>query len=95
MKISVKSGTAMASLAAALMIAGAAAAPAAEMADAKGHCMGANACKGHGGCKTAMNECKGKNGCKGKGFMEMTAEECAKVEGAKFEPMAPAAEKKM
>ena len=95
MKISVKSGAAMASLAAALMIAGTASAPAAEMADAKGHCVGANACKGTSACKTAKNECAGHNACKGQGFTSTTAEECAKIEGAKFEPMAPKAGKKM
>jgi hypothetical protein len=93
MKISVKSGAAMASLAAALMIAGTAVAPAAEMADAKGNCMGANACKS--ACKTAKNECAGHNACKGQGFTSTTAEECAKIEGAKFEPVAPKADKKM
>ena len=87
MKISVKSGASIATMAAALMLAGAVAAPAAEMADdAKGHCVGANACKGKSACKTATSECGGKNACKGKGFTEMTAPECAKVEGAKFEP---------
>lgn len=86
MKISVKSGATMASLAAALMIAGAVAAPAAHAEDAKGHCMGANACKGTGACKTAKNACKGQNACKGTGFTETTAADCAKVEGAKFEP---------
>jgi hypothetical protein len=86
MKISVKSGASVATLAAALLLAGAAAAPAAEMAaDAKGHCVGANSCKGTSACKTAKNECKGHNACKGQGFTESTAADCAKVEGAKFE----------
>jgi hypothetical protein len=50
--------------------------------EAKGHCMGANGCKGQGGCaqaKTAhakANECAGKNGCKGKGFIETTKADC-------------------
>jgi hypothetical protein len=44
--------------------------------NAKGHCMGANACKGQSGCKTAKNACAGKNGCKGKGFVEKTKAEC-------------------
>ncbi|MGH8631251.1 MAG: BufA2 family periplasmic bufferin-type metallophore [Burkholderiales bacterium] len=52
--------------------------------EAKGHCMGANACKGHSACKTATNDCKGHNACKGKGFTESTKEECAKA-GGKFE----------
>ena len=47
----------------------------------KGHCMGANACKGKGGCKqVGKNDCAGKNGCKGKGFVENTKAECEKME---------------
>lgn len=61
-------------------------------ADAKGHCVGGNACKGQGACKTAKNECKGQNGCKGTSFTEATAADCAKIKDAKFE--APGAEKK-
>lgn len=45
----------------------------------KGECMGANACKGKSGCKTATNECKGQNACKGKGFVEMTEAKCNKA----------------
>jgi hypothetical protein len=41
-------------------------------------CVGANECKGKGGCKSAQNDCKGKNACKGKGFVETkTEQECA------------------
>jgi uncharacterized membrane protein len=86
MKISVKSGTALAAAAASLLLAGAIAAPVQAAEEAKGHCVGANACKGKSACKTATNACAGQNACKGKGFSEMTAEECGKVEGAKFEP---------
>jgi uncharacterized membrane protein len=88
MKIDVKSGAAIAAAAAALLIAGSALSAPLQVAadDAKGHCMGANACKGQGACKTASNDCAGHNACKGKGFLEMTAEECAKIEGATFEP---------
>jgi len=39
-------------------------------------CYGANACKGHGECKTSMNACKGQNACKGKGFEAMTEKAC-------------------
>ena len=39
-------------------------------------CFGANACKGHGQCKSAMNECKGQNACKGKSFVSMTEQAC-------------------
>ena len=88
MKIDVNSGAAIAAAAAALLIAGTAITAPVQIAadDAKGHCMGANACKGKSACKTASNDCKGMNACKGKGFVEMTKEECDKVEGATFEP---------
>jgi hypothetical protein len=50
--------------------------PAAE----KGHCVGANACKGKGACKQeAQNDCAGKNGCKGKSFVEKTKAQCEKM----------------
>jgi uncharacterized membrane protein len=46
----------------------------------KGHCVGANACKGKGGCaQEGKNSCKGHNGCKGKGFVEKTRAECDKL----------------
>ena len=85
MNYTVKSGASLAALAATLVLAGAASAPFAYADDAKGHCMGASACKGQGACKTATNACKGQNACKGKGFTETTAADCAKVAGAKFE----------
>jgi hypothetical protein len=81
-----KSTATIAAAAAALIVSGAALAPGVFAGDAKGHCVGANACKGHGACKGASNACKGKNACKGQGFTVTTAEECAKIEGAKFEP---------
>ena len=46
--------------------------------------MGANACKGQGGCASAHNECKGKNACKGKGMNEMSAADC-KAKGGTVE----------
>jgi hypothetical protein len=89
MKISVNSGAAMAAAAAALLIAGTAISAPVQVAadDAKGHCMGANACKGQSACKTATSACSGQNACKGKGFTETTKEECDAIEGATFEPM--------
>ncbi len=43
----------------------------------KGHCIGANSCKGKGSCKqVSKNDCAGKNGCGGKGFLEKTKAEC-------------------
>lgn len=93
MHITAKSGTAMAAAAAALLLSGAVSSPSIAASDAKGHCVGANACKGQGACKTAKNECGGMNACKGQSFLEMTKAECDKIEGAKFEPAS--AEKKM
>ena len=52
--------------------------------DAKGKCMGGNACKGMGACATATNSCKGHNACKGQGFVELTMAECEE-KGGKFE----------
>ena len=77
MKLSNASGATLAIAAAALFMSGAAPAFAADAAmDAKGHCMGANACKGTGACKTAANACKGQNACKGTSFSEATKAEC-------------------
>lgn len=45
-------------------------------------CMGTNACKGQGACKTADNACKGQNACKGKGVVMMSsADDCTKAGG--------------
>lgn len=77
MKMSSKSGAALAATAAALLMSGAVGVSTSmAAADAKGHCVGANACGGKGACKTAKNECKGHNKCKGQGFLEMTKAEC-------------------
>jgi hypothetical protein len=46
-----------------------------------GHCMGANSCKGHNGCKTAANACKGQAGCKGTGFVATTDAACTAMGG--------------
>jgi hypothetical protein len=84
MKLTHRSGTTIAATAAALLLAGAALAPAANATEAKGQCIGANSCKGHGACKTASNACKGMNACKGKGFLVLTKSECAKIPGTTF-----------
>ncbi|MBK7844177.1 MAG: hypothetical protein IPJ71_10850 [Bdellovibrionales bacterium] len=60
----------------------------------KGHCVGANACKGKSGCaQEGQNSCKGHNGCKGKGFVEKTRAECEKLakkdKNVKFEEAKP------
>lgn len=89
MKMDINSGAAIAAAAAALLIAGTAVGAPTQMAaaeGAKGKCMGANACKGQGACKTATHACGGHNACKGKGWLEMTKAECDKIEGATYEP---------
>ena len=86
MKLTVPSGSALAAAAATLLLAGAVASPSYSAEEAKGHCMGANACKGQSACKTATTACKGQNACKGQGFTESSAADCEKVDGAKFEP---------
>ena len=85
MKISVTSGSALAAVAATLLLGGAVSTPSFAADEAKGHCMGANACKGKSDCKTAKNDCSGSNACKGQRYLEMTKEECDKIEGATFE----------
>ena len=69
MKVTSKSGAAIAAAAATLFLAGMTISTNAQAAD--GHCMGANACKGQSACKTATSgsDCKGKNSCKGKGYV--------------------------
>lgn len=85
MKLVARSGASIAVAAATFILAGALAPVAHAAEGAKGHCVGANACKGQGACKSAANDCKGQNACKGKGFLAMTKEECDKIKGAKFE----------
>lgn len=83
MKMNSKSGATLAATAAALLFSGAVVTSGVHAAsDAKGHCIGANACAGKGKCKTAKNECGGKNKCKGQGFLEMTKAECDAAAGA-------------
>ena len=86
MKVSVRSGASIAAAVALLILGGAVSASAQAAEEGKGHCVGANACKGKSACKTASNECAGLNACKGKGYLEMTKAECDKVQGATFEP---------
>jgi uncharacterized membrane protein len=81
------SGATLAAAAAVLVISGATLPTSVQAADAKGQCVGANSCKGHGACKTAKNECKGQNSCKGQGFLELTKAECDKIKDAKFVPI--------
>ncbi|HVP31351.1 MAG TPA: hypothetical protein VMW35_19550 [Myxococcota bacterium] len=68
---------ALATAAAGLFIAAAAApALAAEGDAAKVKCEGVNSCKGQGACKSAHNACAGQNACAGKGFLSLTQAEC-------------------
>ena len=81
MKVTSKSGAAIAAAAATLFLAGMTISTNAQAAD--GHCMGANACKGQSACKSAANACKGLNSCKGQGFSKMSDKQCANT-GGKF-----------
>ena len=77
-------GVTVATAAAALFISGAAMTLAPSAAQAAGgvKCMGINACKGHGACKTAENACKGQNVCKGHGFVVIdSAQKCTDAGG--------------
>ena len=44
-------------------------------------CVGTNACKGKGGCKSDSNKCKGKNSCHGHTFEAPSEEACTKAGG--------------
>ncbi|MCG3201096.1 MAG: hypothetical protein NFCOHLIN_00958 [Gammaproteobacteria bacterium] len=44
-------------------------------------CLGINACKGQGSCKTAENACAGQNACKGHGVSLVSAAECSEKGG--------------
>ncbi len=76
MKLSAKSGSAIAAAAASLMLANAFVATSVYADEATGHCVGANACKGQSACKSAGNACKGQTACKGQGFTETTKAGC-------------------
>jgi hypothetical protein len=84
MKITSKSGAAIAATAATLFLAGATMSSVCYAAE-EGHCIGANACKGQSACKGGNHACKGLNACKGQGFSALTEDKCAEVKG-KFEP---------
>ncbi|MBR1125324.1 hypothetical protein JQ628_27645 [Bradyrhizobium lablabi] len=84
MKVTTKSGAAIAAAAATLFLAGATVSNVAYAAG-EGKCMGANACKGQSACKGTANACKGLNACKGQGFSAMTKEKCDAAKG-KFTP---------
>ena len=86
-KVDRKKGATLAAAAAALFVtapmvasAGGHSAP----AEATGHCVGANSCKGTSACATANTSCKGQNSCKGQGFTVTTKAACEEA-GGKFE----------
>ena len=68
-------GLALATAAATLFVS-AGMAPAFAKEEAKVHCDGVNACKGHSACQTATNACKGQNSCKGKGWLLLSKSGC-------------------
>jgi hypothetical protein len=71
------SGVAMASAAAALLLAGVSTTVvSADTMPAEVKCSGINSCKGTGACATATHSCAGQNSCKGHGWVKATAEEC-------------------
>jgi hypothetical protein len=84
MKVTSKSGAALAAAAATLFLASATLSTVTYAAD-EGHCVGANACKGQSACKGGNHACKGLNACKGQGFSAMTKDKCMAAKG-KFEP---------
>ena len=78
--VSKMSGIALASAAAALLLAGCSsgdgysAGAAKQVADIK--CSGINSCKGTSACKTATSACKGQNSCKGQGWVKASKADC-------------------
>jgi Tfp pilus assembly protein PilZ len=81
MKIAARSGASLALAAATLFVAGSVVAVSDAQASKKVACVGVNACKGKGACKTAENACKGKNACKGHGVSMMSKSKCTKKGG--------------
>ena len=84
MKLTSKSGAAIAAAAATLFVAGMTVSTT-SYAAGEGKCIGANACKGQSACKGGNHACKGLNACKGQGFSALTKGECASAKG-KFQP---------
>ena len=80
MKMTSKSGAALAAAAATLFLAGTTMSTVTHAAG-EGKCVGANACKGQSACKGGANSCKGQNACKGQGFSAMTKEKCDAAKG--------------
>jgi len=74
------SGTAVATVAATMILSGCESMESGSSAtasnEAKVNCYGVNACKGKTACATASNACKGHNSCKGTGWLPMSKAEC-------------------
>ena len=84
MKITSKSGTAIAAAAATLFLAGSVVSTVSTPANAaQGKCMAGNACKGQSACKGSANSCKGQNACKGQGWTETTDVASCTAQGGK------------
>jgi hypothetical protein len=83
MKMTSKSGAALAAAAATLFLAGTTVSTV-TYAAGEGKCIGANACKGQSDCG-GKDGCGGQNACKGKGYLSLTKAECDKIPGTKFE----------
>jgi uncharacterized membrane protein len=85
-----KTGAALASAAAMLVLTGLTASAPAQAAGKAAKvqpCFGVNSCKGQSDCKSGNHDCKGQNDCKGQGFKDITAKQC-KAEGGSFTPKA-------
>lgn len=76
MKLTAKSGAAIAAAAAVLATSMPIATTSANAVDYTVKCFGLNACKGHGSCKSIGNACKGHNACKGQGVSMMSKSKC-------------------
>ena len=82
MKTLTKSGAALAASAFALVMSGAAVAPAyADDSNLPVICGGVNACKGQSECHSYTNSCKGTNACKGQGWLKMASPEKCRAAG--------------
>jgi uncharacterized membrane protein len=84
MKLANRSGAAIATAVAALIVTAVPLGVVSAHAAGKGKCIGANACKGQSDCG-GKNGCGGQNACKGKGYLSMTKAQCDKIPGTKFE----------
>ncbi|NUJ81357.1 hypothetical protein HUN39_15240 [Methylocystis sp. FS] len=82
MKVNIVSGSTLAAAAVALALSGVAVTPAAAKKGMQSvHCVGINACKGQGACKTASSACKGQNACKGQGWLPAKSKAACEAKG--------------